>query len=292
MSPGEIILVCVFSDLKSDSRKKFMINCASFAMQMESDVHFLVPKGLEAEVAPVLRNLSQARGSSLGIISHAISGDPNDDIVERFVNDYSCGLVILPSWRGDGENEGDGADRKGLLEKLEIPILFLSPEADLSARSISSVVIPMSGEIHLSSALKFGLTLANRIHTPVDLVHVLKDGEQLESSLNTLGDQPHHEYQRLLDRVLAEGSPFSNAKERSLVRKLYQVKGAPSAEILKIAKGDPSSVMVVEWHGSLVQGKAEILKDILQQSDVPIFLIKTELEQKSILKIGTERRVA
>lgn len=91
---------------------------------------------------------------------------------------------------------------------------------------IHSILVPMSGEIRISSALSFGLKLASQIHVPIDLLHVVKGDSKSGSSLETTGDQPHHEYRERLDRVLAEGSPFSDMKERALVRKLYDVQGS------------------------------------------------------------------
>ena len=154
----------------------------------------------------------------------------------------------------------------------------------------------MSGEICASSALKFGLRLASLIHVPIDLVHVLQGDSQTESftksSLDTLGDQPHHEYRQLLERILAEASPFSDPKEKAQVRSLYQVQGIPSVEIQKAAKNTPSCALVAEWHGSLIHGRAEILKDLLHEIAMPIFLVKTESQEKSILRIGPESEAA
>ena len=46
----------------------------------------------------------------------------------------------------------------------------------------------MSGEIRVSSALKFGLRLASRIHVPVDLVHVVINDGCKDSPLEATGD--------------------------------------------------------------------------------------------------------
>ena len=76
------------------------------------------------------------------------------------------------------------------------------------------------------------------------------------------------------------------------MRTLYHVQGTPSAEILKAIKNAPSCALITEWHGSLIHGKAETVKTLLHQAAMPIFLVKTEIEQKSILKIGPDDQVA
>ena len=95
-----------------------------------------------------------------------------------------------------------------------------------------------------------------------------------------------------MDRVLAEATPFLDTKERAQVRTLCHVEGIPSVEILKAAKLHPSCAIVVQWRGLFIQGRAETLKEILHQSAMPLFLIKAESDQKSLLKIGPETRVA
>ena len=150
----------------------------------------------------------------------------------------------------------------------------------------------MSGEIRVSSALKFGLDLTHRLHVPVDLLHVTKPECPIKSPLERIGDQPQHEYRDLLDRILAEASPFSDVNERAKVRTLYEAQGNPATEILNAIKKDPSCALVVEWHGSLVQGRAETLKNILRQVPLPIFLVRTEPMKQSVLKIGPEDQVA
>jgi nucleotide-binding universal stress UspA family protein len=254
------IQVRVLPDLEEQALHQYSVNATSFAKQVGVEARFSKP--------------TDAQGDRTSVID----GPP--------------ALIVIPSGRLTEDN-GDGARiRMDLLERASTPILLLSPKVDLSKAPIRSVLVPMSGEIRVSAALKFGLRLARRIQVPVDLVHVVGSGAQKRSALEMTGDQPHHEYRELLDRVLAEASPFSDTRERAQVRTLYNVEGTPAVEILKAAGKTPSCALVAEWHGSLLKGKAEILKDLLRQTEIPIFLVKTESEQKSVLRIGPEKRVA
>ena len=289
MTQLKTILVCILPDLKTGILSQYVLNSISFANQVGADVHFLMPMESQADVDSALKRITAQGPQAIKTVSHTAMGASPIRAVSEAVKRFSCDLVLIPSG-GITREDGYGAElRRDLLEQSCAPILILSPKVDFSKSPLTSVLIPMSGEIRLSSALAFGLHLASRIHVPVDLVHVVR-GEN--SPLETSGDQPHHEYRQLLDKVLAEACPFSDAKERAQVRSLYNVQGAPSVEILKAAQNDLSRALIVEWHGSLIHGKAETLKQILQQIGVPVFLIRTVVEQKSVLKIGPEDQVA
>lgn len=281
------ILACVLPDLKNDEINQYCANLWAFSTRIDSAVHFLVSSRLqELQVsatpefkrnAPVFDRLTEEW--TLAKI---------DEVIQQFI----CDFIVVPS--GEiGTGLGVSAEvRYDLFEKSSKPVLILSPGINLAKTPIESVLIPMSGEIRVSSALEFGLNLAKFIHVPVDLVHVIKDESPAFSSLETTGDQPHHEYRNLLDRVLAEASPFSGSQERNQVRTFYQLTGVPSVEILKIVKKISSCAVVSEWDGSLIHGKAETLKELLRQISMPFFLIKKKRDEKSVLKIGPESRVA
>jgi nucleotide-binding universal stress UspA family protein len=292
MTQNGTILVCILPDLKDRILHQYLVNAVSFAKQIGVDVHFLTPEDTQEALSSALNEIPPHELHATKTVSHPIAGNWSPGVVGEAVKIYSCDLIVVPAG-GITEDKGYGAQvRKDLLEQASAPILILSPKIDLVKMPIGSVLVPMSGEIRVSSALEFGLRLADRIHVPVDLLHVIIEEHPTDSPLEKIGDQPQHEYRDLLDRVLAEACPFSETKERARVRNLYHVQGTPSVEILKAANDTPSCALVVQWRGSLINGKAEILKDLLQQIVAPIFLLKTKAEQKSILKIGPERRVA
>jgi len=293
------MLVCVFPDMKEEILKNYLINVALLAKQFDVDVHFLNSGGAET-LHTLVGKIPHGELQALKMASHPITADWPPGIVGDTVKRYRCDLIVLPydllaiaaSARLSHNSDFGARVREYVLEQTATPIMLLSNKTDLQKTAIKSVLVPMSGEIRVSSALKFGLRLAKRIHVPVDLVHVVIENSRTNSPLEALGDQPHHEYRELLDRILAAASPFSDVRERARVRMLYEVQGLPATEIMKMAKKTPSCAIVAEWHGSLIHGKAETLKDLLQESDMPIFLVKAEADQKSILKIGTETRVA
>jgi len=295
MNKKRTILVSVLPELEENVLRHYILNSTSFANQIGADMHFLAGCDVQAALNSILKE-SPVTYQNLQAIFHPIVGNWSSDIVNDTVRQYSCDLILVPLGNINDNGAARSKLRNELFEKAESPILILSPKIDLAKTPIGSVLIPMSGEIYVSAALKFGLRFASLIHVPVDLVHVLPGESGTESfkksSLDTLGDQPHHEYRQLLERILAEASPFSEPKERAQVRSLYQVQGVPAVEILKAAKNEPTCALIGEWHGSLIHGKAEILKDLLNEILIPIFLVKTESEEKSILRIGPESEAA
>jgi nucleotide-binding universal stress UspA family protein len=247
-------LVCILSDSEPSVRDRYARNAVSFAKHMGADTRF-----------------------------HPLSEKRSIAAVNDAVKQYSCELILIPS---------GSKIQKDLLEQSQVPVLFLSPQVDLLERPIKSILVPMSGEIRPSAALKLALELASQFNVPIDLLHVVERRSRSGAALESTGDQPHHEYRQLLDEVIAEACPFSEVKERAQVRTLDNVDGSPSTEILKAIEKDSSRALVIEWHGSLSPGKAGTLKEILEHIAVPVFLVRAESEHICTLKIGPEDQVA
>ena len=286
------ILVCILPDLQENLLHHYITNAASFAKQVGADVHLLNPRSIQKPLDAVIRGITPSAPQAINIVSHSAPDSWPPEAVQEALKLYSSDLIVVPSGSATADNGFGPRIRKELLERMEVPVLVLSPLVDLATAPIDSLLVPMSGEIRISSALAFGLKLASRIHVPVDLVHVVIEGTGPGAPLETVGDQPQHECRELLDRVLAEGSPFSDIKERAQVRSLYQVHGAPAAEILKASKRSPSCAIVAQWRGSLIRGRAQTLKDLFQENARPVFLVKAKLDPKSTLKIGSENQAA
>ena len=285
MTQRRNILVCILSDMKSNALDRYLLNSASFANQIDADIHFLSSADTRETLDAALNRVPNIAIQTIETVSDSLT-------VSEAVKRYSCDLILVPSGTLGSEIGRGAGIRENVLEQSAVPVLILSSRVDLIGTPIKSVLVPMSGEIRLSSALTLGLKLATQIDVPVDMLHVVEKGKQSDSPLETTGDQPHHEYRQLLDKVLSEACPFSDAKERSRVRTLYNVQGTPSVQIPKAAAADPSRALIVEWHGSLIQGRAETLKSILDQIAVPVFLVRSKPDQTSVLKIGPENRVA
>jgi len=286
------ILVSVFSDLETKLLERYIDNAISFAILMSADIHFLMPKNSKNYLVLALNRFPKHQLHLIRIVSHDVPEEYSFETVSDAIERYSCELILVPAGSFSEEDGQSARIRRDILEHSVTPIMLLSPTVNFMDVPIRSLLVPMSGEIRASSALKFGLQFASQIHVPVDLVHSAS-GDILEKSpLNPRGDQPHHEYRQHLDRILAEACPFSSTAARAQVRSLSQVEGHPSVEILKLAKNAPSYALVIEWHGSLIHGKAETLKNLLHQIHTSIILVRAENEQRSTLKIGPERQAA
>jgi len=291
MNQKQTLLVCVPPDLKPDILTRYILNSVVFANQIGADIHFLCDPENQGTVNSALKSFNGNGDQTLKTVLHQPFSAWSSPVLNETVERYPCDLVVVPS--GNLKDDAYGSQiRRQLLEQAREPTLIVPLEIDFIKTPINSILIPMSGEIRISSALKFGLRLTNRIHVPVDLLHVIKTESPMKSPLETMGDQPQHEYRALLDGVLAEACPFSEVKERAEVRNLYEVQGSPAVEILQAIKKLPFCALVVEWHGSFSEGRGKVLKNILNEVSIPIFLVRTEIEQKSVLKIGPDKLVA
>jgi hypothetical protein len=146
----------------------------------------------------------------------------------------------------------------------------------------------------MNSALAIALRIAYQIKMPIDLIHVTSRTCEYEdtSLLGHLSDHFYHEYPRLVERLISEGSPFSSLRERRLIRKFWHCWGNEANEILKLSTKNISALLVLEWKGILLKGHAAILKFILSNCNQAVLLVRQASQGTSLLKVGKDFRVA
>ncbi|MGZ6371696.1 MAG: hypothetical protein ACXWPM_13140, partial [Bdellovibrionota bacterium] len=162
-----------------------------------------------------------------------------------------------------------------VLESCPTPVLLI-PSRLLEAKlPIEWILVPVSAEQTTNEALRIGIQLGSTKSLPVDILHVsslAESGEENLTPLELLDDQFHHEYPQMVEQVIAEASPYSTIRERRCIRDYCDRTGDVPSSVLEMMSRAQNGLLILEWNGVLLQGRAERLKEILRRSEVPVLL--------------------
>jgi hypothetical protein len=217
------------------------------------------------------------------LVIHSFS---SNDSVFKAVEKYACNLIVLV--------DNSTSDEKKILELSSVPVLILPRNFDFGKTTPQGFLVRLSGERRTNEALSLSLRIADQTGSTVDLLHITTPGNPnpADEGLNTLGDQLHHEYGQMPEKIASEASPFSTVEERGRVRRVLHCTGTVTTEITKLIHESPGVILAVEWNGTLAAGRAATVKDTLQNAQCPILFVKAVQEEKSILRVGRNLRAA
>lgn len=96
----------------------------------------------------------------------------------------------------------------------------------------------------------------------------------------------HGDHQRDRDEE-RDGGDRVAARKRQAGNDI-EVRNQVVGELLELLRRNMISALVVGWHGKLATGRAEILKRLLPELEVPVLLVRPEAPGPFRLKFGEE----
>jgi len=173
-------------------------------------------------------------------------------------------LSTMPCSLSEKQEYPMGCGKCQLLEKSRIPFLLLPRKLCLQWPPFLSLFIPLSGERCWSPALTLGLKLGNLLDLNVELMHIhdLAEEKSEISILESMGDQYHHEYEQLLEDLLARASPFSSIRDWQCVRRCSHLRGKVAEMISRAMKESDRKLLLFDWKGQFSHGHARIIKKV------------------------------
>ncbi len=273
------IIALLPSKLVNDSLELIIQNAINLGQWLKCELHFLCPPDEEKAVKNLVCEFVKScpDPSSTLIVHPPTSG--NAESIITTIQKYDCDMILLQNnIRYPGGNRED----LRIIELSPIPILLLPKDFDFKANPLDTFLVPLSGKKHINEALALSLKLASVTGSSVDLLHVTSKEQLLCScrhSLDSLGDQFHHEYCQIIDKITSEQSPYSSAIEKKRIRHFYQRQGFVAEEILHILKESPGKILVLEWKETLAEKYAETVKSLLENMFYPVIFIRTKHEE-------------
>jgi hypothetical protein len=287
----------VASDQSPIEVLRFVENSIQIANWLKASIKVLVSSDKMSEVETLLKSSSFAQKSRDFQFGELHLKHGQIDLNEIHEPDLIC--ISYPQTIDDNSRSHSHLLRgpshepilffRRILEQAPCPVLILPRLETMNSTPFHCLLVPMSGEIRYSASLALALRIAETTHAPIDLLHVTQPraNGKLATNLDQLGEGLSHEYLELIEKAIAEASPFSTPQARRNIRCFLHGDGAASTFIHDEAKRTHGALTILEWKGSLARGHAEIVKNLLMAPRTPLLLVHTGATGHSILRIGS-----
>lgn len=293
MKPIQHILAIILPEFSEGDIRRFLRNAIRLGEWLNANIHVLAPSYDQKYIQRLMTDLGKdVPIGNGGMVIHSISKPALEQVLET-IDRYDCDLVFIEDG-GTLEDPEKASLRREILETAPCPVLLIPSAFSFEGHSIQSLLVPLSGEKRASEALRFALALAEQVGTPVDIMHVTAPDQpcMCYQSLESVGDEFQHEYPKLVDKVVSEASPFSTLSQKKYVRDFYHCAGSTVDEITNALHRSPDTALTVEWKGTLLKGRAEVVKNILRDLKYPVLFVKERRQAKSTLKVGPDFEAA
>lgn len=283
MSVFSSLLVC----LDGSQAAACALRCAAWlGVRLEARTHVVSATSRPLPVQQQLARLRVPESIWPQLTVHQVMSLPEDAILD-LAGRYDVGLIVL-SAHGEGTGRGNvGHVTRAVLEQNNRPVLLL-PEAYRERLPWTKVMIPLSAEAEVSPAARMAVALAHDLALDVRMAHVLDDPESktgLEAAV-PYADAPYHEYREQLAEIVRRTLSGANPELCSRIGDVALLRGSVAAALLWEAERNDISVIAIGWHGTLLDGRARLVKQLLSAATCPILLVKIAQPGPFLLKVG------
>lgn len=268
------------------------VGCALWlAETLGADLHVLHAATRSFPAHASLESLHVSGTRQAHVILHQMDDDAATAVLDAITN-LSIDLAIMTS-HGESVTTGRdlpqylGSTARAVLERTSVPVLLL-PLRYRETLPWKSILVAASGEVAADQALEAATHLAAMLKLGVTIVHV-EDGPVADTRpLGTYSDSAHYEYpyrmQEMVERGLATCTPI----ECCCVEEAILRRGDPATVLLQEASERKSNVLALGWHGAFSAGHAAVLKQLLEQSECALLLLRNDESTKARLKVGRD----
>lgn len=151
-----------------------------------------------------------------------------------------------------------------VISRVNKPVVVVPPDGTRAAR-IARVLAPLEGTDESSRAIADVLALAARRGVDILVLHV-----HTPEAVPPFQDQPHHQVPAWQREFLAR---FVSAPPARV--EIIQRVGTPAERVVAVARDAEADVMALGWSQDLSPGRANVIREALAHSTMPVLLVPT-----------------
>ncbi|WP_437733131.1 universal stress protein [Sorangium sp. So ce1335] len=177
------------------------------------------------------------------------------------------------------------------LEASACGVVVIGPAHRPSSR-LRRILLPLDGAPSTAAAVTPAGELARRLGAELDIVMVGGASPRGEDAgdappVSTPApsepgamvaplyvDQPQHEWPAFTEEFLARFLGAIGHCPHDVTTRFFLGKGAPAAEILRLAGELASDLVVLVWHGQLVDQHGAVFRDVLRDAPCPVMVLR------------------
>lgn len=199
-----------------------------------------------------------------GVELRVVEGEPVDEIA-RAGRRADVGALVMGARATPGGRRPAGHTSLEVITSVGKPVVVVPPGA-AAPWTLGRILAPMDGTAEGSEAVKGAIDIACHADVEVVVAHVHD-----ESHLPMFDEQPQHETEAWAGEFLARHCPEAAKSLRMEVRV-----GVPARQIVDLASDTGCDLVVVAWHQDLSPGRAQVVRELLDRSEVPLILMPVE----------------
>lgn len=196
-----------------------------------------------------------------GVELREIDGSPIEEIVAAAADPGVVAVVLGARGAHHGPRPAGHAALE-LITRVEKPVVVVPPDGTTPTR-IARILTPLEGTDESSQAVAETIELARRNDVKVLVVHV-----HPPEAVPAFGDQAQHEGPAWAGEFVARFLPDPHPQVQVIQRV-----GLAADHIVAVANDLEADLIALGWSQSLVAGRAQVVRETLAHSAVPVMLI-------------------
>jgi nucleotide-binding universal stress UspA family protein len=201
-----------------------------------------------------------------GVPLRAIPGTPTEAIARAARADDVVAVVL-----GAPDVVGGSVPARNtamlLISMLEKPAVVVPPDGAAGGRPIVRILVPLDGTAESAAALEEIVQLACDAAVEIVVAHVHE-----ERALPAFSNHLAHEVRAWSDEFIARNCPA--ALDATLELRV----GEPHEHVIDIVRSSGCDLVALGWSQNLAPGHAAVVRRVLAESPVPVFLTPTSVD--------------
>ncbi|WP_437633541.1 universal stress protein [Sorangium sp. So ce854] len=228
-----------------------------------------------------------------GVVLHVDAGDDLPGALASATERGDAAFVVVASEPEELTDHRLGVGRLAAraLEAAACGVVVIHPAHSPPVR-LRRILLPLDGAPSTAAAIAPAGELARRLGAELDIVMVggaspRDEGAEDAPPVSTPApcepgamvaplyvDQPQHEWPAFTEEFLARFLSAIGHCPHDVSTRFFLGRGAPAAEILRLARELASDLVVLVWHGQLVDQHGAVFRDVLRDAPCPVMVLR------------------